>query len=214
MNWDRLTILIPFAIAFVSAAEPKSDVLEVIVVDYAGRAPGMLMEARQQAARLLAGAGIRTSWKACESAAERSGGSECIRVSPLTLVVRILPARQAKIWKISGSTCGVALIGDGTVRARLALIEVDCVERMAHRHSGVVLGHAMAHEVAHLLLGHGRHTASGLMTSRWNTGELAMALRGDLTFSEEDSVQLQQAVQRRALAAAVAGGLAEPANQH
>ena len=59
--------------------------------------------------------------------------------------------------------------------------------------ASVTLGHVMAHEIGHLLLGPG-HTPSGIMQARWNRDVLQSAARDDLHFTDEQSARLQAAV--------------------
>jgi hypothetical protein len=49
--------------------------------------------------------------------------------------------------------------------------------------SGVVLGHAIAHEVGHLLLPRGTHGPSGLMRATWRMDDMRDAGQGHLRFS-------------------------------
>ena len=46
----------------------------------------------------------------------------------------------------------------------------------------IVLAHAMAHEVGHLLLPYG-HSATGLMRADWDGKDLRLALHGQLKFT-------------------------------
>jgi hypothetical protein len=48
-----------------------------------------------------------------------------------------------------------------------------------------VLGHVMAHELGHLLLGSNAHSRQGIMCPNWHAGELRLASMGGLLFSEE-----------------------------
>ncbi|MEZ5360760.1 MAG: hypothetical protein R2748_00055 [Bryobacterales bacterium] len=57
----------------------------------------------------------------------------------------------------------------------------------------VLLGHAIAHEVGHLLLGRNSHSVSGLMAAKWEGAALVMAGHGRLAFlsAEADEVRRQ-----------------------
>jgi hypothetical protein len=55
----------------------------------------------------------------------------------------------------------------------------------SHTGTAIILGHAMAHELGHLLLGTNSHSSDGLMRAQWNRGDLAEAARGNLLFSAQ-----------------------------
>jgi hypothetical protein len=50
----------------------------------------------------------------------------------------------------------------------------------------IVLAHAMAHEIGHLLLPYG-HSATGLMRADWNAKDLNLAIDGRLNFTSEQA---------------------------
>ncbi len=73
------------------------------------------------------------------------------------------------------------------------------VERIARTHlntsnwrgasgvdAAILLAHAMAHEIGHLLLPDG-HSASGLMRADWSADDLHDAVRGELNFTPEQA---------------------------
>ncbi|HEX7794891.1 MAG TPA: hypothetical protein VF456_11100 [Vicinamibacterales bacterium] len=53
--------------------------------------------------------------------------------------------------------------------------------------SGVVLGHAIAHEVGHLLLPRGTHGSSGLMRASWRMDDMRDAGQNHLRFSPAEA---------------------------
>jgi hypothetical protein len=50
-----------------------------------------------------------------------------------------------------------------------------------------ILGHAIAHELGHLLLGTNSHSPAGIMRARWQPADLASASKGTLLFSTLES---------------------------
>ena len=50
-----------------------------------------------------------------------------------------------------------------------------------------VLGHAMAHELGHLLLGSNSHSSTGIMSGKWRADELKRAAKGDLLFTAQQA---------------------------
>jgi hypothetical protein len=88
-------------------------------------------------------------------------------------------------------------------RGRMAYVFYNRVERIARtylntgRRRGnydidrvIVLAHAMAHEVGHLLLLYG-HSAAGLMRADWDGEDLRLAVRGQLKFTAEQAAAIR-----------------------
>jgi hypothetical protein len=50
----------------------------------------------------------------------------------------------------------------------------------------VLLGHVLAHEISHILQGNDRHSASGLMKSRWDRSDFVRMARRPLPFTDLD----------------------------
>jgi hypothetical protein len=114
--------------------------------------------------------------------------------------VRLLPPAEAKAWPIERSSCGLALAGAPGEHGFLAIVDAACIGRIAGSTSQAwvaTLGHVIAHEVGHLLLGKDSHSPSGLMSARWTDAEQRLMVRGDLHFAAEDAAALQDALARR-----------------
>ena len=54
----------------------------------------------------------------------------------------------------------------------------------------IVLAHAMAHEIGHLLLPYG-HAATGLMRADWDAKDMRLAVHGRLNFTSEQAELIQ-----------------------
>jgi hypothetical protein len=77
-----------------------------------------------------------------------------------------------------------------------------------------ILGHAIAHELGHVLLGPGNHTSSGLMIASLKRTDLPMMLQGYLVFSPEQAARVQAHLRQPAPAipsAPPAGSASAPA---
>jgi hypothetical protein len=61
-----------------------------------------------------------------------------------------------------------------------------CEEVMSHNMASLpkILGHAMAHEIGHVLLGSNEHSDSGIMRSRWTKADWFIVAAGHMTFLE------------------------------
>ena len=60
-----------------------------------------------------------------------------------------------------------------------------------------LLGHTMAHEMGHLLLGQGNHSRKGIMAVEWSEKDLQRATQGSLRFNSRQAEKIQAQVQRR-----------------
>ena len=90
-------------------------------------------------------------------------------------------------------------VGTREYRGRMAYVFYKRVERVARtylntsRRRGtsdtdnvIVLAHAMAHEIGHLLLPYG-HSATGLMRADWDAKDMRLAVHGRLNFTSEQA---------------------------
>lgn len=76
----------------------------------------------------------------------------------------------------------------------------DCVEKVSQGRESMkalILGHVMAHELGHLLLGAGSHSATGLMHVPWHKKELEMVAQGSLLFTSWEGEKMRQQVLSR-----------------
>ena len=84
-------------------------------------------------------------------------------------------------------------------RGRVAYVFYNRVERIARTrlnmsrqverddlYNLIMLAHAMAHEIGHLLLPYG-HSATGLMRAEWDAKDMRLALDGRLNFTSEQA---------------------------
>ena len=76
----------------------------------------------------------------------------------------------------------------------------DCAAQ-EHLDLGPLLGHAIAHELGHLLLGTHSHMGHSLMSASWTNKHLQTAERRALTFSSSETQRLQMAIMVRRQAA-------------
>jgi len=62
---------------------------------------------------------------------------------------------------------------------------------------GRMLGHAIAHEIGHLLLGDNSHFPGGIMAAPWTKQDLWHMSKGDLLFTHQEVTRIQTEVRRR-----------------
>ena len=154
--------------------------------------------ARAVAERLLAGAGIATSWRVCDA----SHPCEPIE-SPIPEVVVILSSRRQPIGR---DACGLA-VGAGSSKGTV-IVSVACVQGWLERLSrdrafyaqpllampvpDDVVGAVAAHEIGHIFgLRHGR---SGLMRAALRARDVIDLRQGRLAFARQDAARMRTAV--------------------
>jgi len=94
-------------------------------------------------------------------------------------------------------------VGTREFRGRVAYVFYNRVERVARtyvktsRRRGtndtdnvIVLAHAMAHEIGHLLLPYG-HSNTGLMRADWDAKDMRLAVHGRLNFTREQAERMR-----------------------
>jgi hypothetical protein len=165
----------------------SAQTLKISVFNDAKVAPGMLASAEASASRVFHQAGLETEWVDCPASPNgASANTRCAAVEfPKHLHVRILPRSRT----LTGSTLGISFLGadetgcySDVFLEPIASLSLNSGETM-----GVALGHVMAHEIAHLLLGSRSHASAGIMRGQWQGKELLAASRGRLLFTREES---------------------------
>jgi len=131
-------------------------------------------------------------------------GSDCANpVTPLNLVLNLL-SRSTQYAHSQNEVLGAATGGTGQNFGFVASVFYDNLNVYAwHRGLGLsqLLGHVIAHELGHLLLGSNSHSESGIMRACWRFKELLAAEQGGLSFSFCEKKRLQIAMATRARAA-------------
>lgn len=145
----------------------------------------VLADAEREAARIFEKAGVSILWISCALSSDAHADMRCReRPSPMHLNVRIVPHAVTA----SDDALGVAFLskeGDG-VYGDVFYDSIDKLDPDSEIGSARLLGHVMAHEVGHLILGSNAHSHCGVMSPSWHGEELRLASRGDLLFSEEE----------------------------
>jgi hypothetical protein len=90
-------------------------------------------------------------------------------------------------------TMGISyLSADGTgCYADLFYHHAQLIHESSHVSVATILGHGLAHEIGHLLLGNNSHAPAGIMRARWQPADLTSASQGRLLFSPLESQQMR-----------------------
>jgi hypothetical protein len=153
----------------------------------------VLTQAEQEGARIFQQARVKTIWVNCELAFAATDSRCHDMPGPTHLVLRLIP----KALSAADSIFGMAFLSQkGGVYGD---VFVDSIEHL-HRDSGApiarILGHVMAHEVGHLLLGSHSHSSIGIMCPSWHSEQLRMVEMGTLFFTAEQARAMQTKISK------------------
>jgi hypothetical protein len=182
--------LVLFGSLPVLAASGQRDLvqLRVSVFNSSPVLPSTIKGAEGEAGRVLRDAGVEVLWLNCpQDAQHEASRGLCSEASfPSHLHLRILQASRG----LKATTLGLSFSAeDGKgCYADLFYDPMQQLQEESHASPSVILGHAMAHELGHLLLGTNSHSPSGLMRAHWTREDLANASKGNLRFSRDQSL--------------------------
>jgi hypothetical protein len=181
-----------------AVAEP----ILVLVHNYAGVESAVLKPAEKTAARVLATGGVQVHWLECQQTGEQP--KQCDTESdPSVLVLHLLPAGVTRRGAPSGSL-GFAVPSEPGTFGAFAGVFYDRVKRLSSRgfSEPVILGHAIAHELGHLLLGMERHSEDGIMKAEWHPKQLEKAESATLVFDAAQRTRIRRNLTARVVAGA------------
>jgi hypothetical protein len=171
----------------------------LIIFDYAG-VPGMILEpAMQESKRILASAGVELVWVRCPTTPERLTLEQSCQDLPRssTLLLHILPHAETRLQTKPGEF-GFAVPGEPGGVGGYATIFYDCFEQLGTAiGESAAMGHVIAHELGHLLLGEGQHSAAGIMKANWPHKQIELAAQGALAFNRAERRRILENIRRR-----------------
>lgn len=201
INW------LTFGIVMLSAdgAEKPPQAISVLVYNYAGVGARVLAGTEVEASRIYGGAGVAIEWLHCPLSPTEGAGPDfdaCRKAGRRTNVaVRILPQAMALRYPHVEDSFGFALYAEDGALPTIANVFAYDAQQLSNR-SGirmpVILGHVVAHEIGHLLLGAGSHSREGLMCAHWRVRELALIARGAMRFSDAETGSIRINIGQRA----------------
>jgi hypothetical protein len=172
------------------ADPPRSGLqVHVLVYNYAQVSPEIIIKAEERASTIFQQVGVEPVWVNHARATGESQNSSASQynLDQIDFVLRILPRSRAAL---KDNTLGEALPCKPVEEVCFANVFYNRVEQRTNLEKislEQVLGHAVAHELGHLLLGSNSHSRSGIMSGRWSSEELKRAAKGDLLFTPEQA---------------------------
>jgi len=174
--------------------------ITIRVHDYAQIKSGVLLQAERSAGGILRDAGVETNWVECGVGEAPHGDAACARaVTALDFLLNLLPQSMAQRSNFRNDVFGVAIESEKDFGFYASIFYNKVEDCAAHEHLDLIplLGHVIAHELGHLLLGTHSHTDRGLMSASWSSKHLQAAERRALTFSSSEAQRLQIAMMAR-----------------
>ena len=178
-----------------AASAESGNRIRVRVQDYAGVSPKRLAEAFAIAGEILHGANVSAVWLDCSPNANEAMDAGCgRRPDAQDIVLRLMPEKMAAATGLKTACLGFAVLPSGDY-GTLAAVFVDKARSKAERalaSRSAVLGHAIAHEIGHLLIGEAQHAPRGLMQAVWSRSTLlrATALPMELSGAEKEAIAI------------------------
>jgi hypothetical protein len=150
--------------------------------------------ARAHVVRILKSAGVELRWVD----AAGSDDPNVTSTNYLTVVIAAQSPTGATTWDIMGFALRTGSYPRAYVFHDLVRSFVRNFKPSDPRESsvGVILGHAIAHELGHLLIPGDAHGA-GIMRANWSRKEWNEALEGALLFHPDDVKTIQQQLRSR-----------------
>src|SRR5262249_17234624 len=160
---------------------------KVIIYNYADLAPEALVKAERRAETIFQELDVKAVWVDSADFKKRfhhdlNSQKEHEELDSIDVVLRIVPRSRAAL---KSSALGEALpcqMGRDACVANLFMNRVEEQTNVEKISVDQVLGHAMAHEIGHILLGSNSHSSSGLMKAKWGAEDMKRAAKGDLLF--------------------------------
>jgi len=179
-------------------AERQIPAVRVWVIDAVRLEEKTLTAALNKAQVIFADTGVRVIWLRCPAQANQAELSGCQPDDTNKLFLRIVGQPASGF----GSRHALGQAFSGEVGSQYATVFHDRVLAMvASRKPGteaLVLGHVIAHELGHLMLGTSTHSSFGLMAAGWSAADLERAPAGLLEFSSAEAATIRAEVLRRA----------------
>ena len=171
-----------------AATEPAAKVT-VRLYNYAAVPYETLVEAEREASRIFRTAGVDLLWIECGPVERRAVDLETCeqRGDSLRFVVKILPETMAVHLHRPPRVFGMAVQRD-------AFIFLDRVQGLCAVQEfsvAVILGHAMAHELGHMVLGQRGHSPGGIMMETIRKDALKRAEKGHLLFTPQQAEEMR-----------------------
>lgn len=182
------------------ATSTEQPTLTIRLYNHAEAPAELLQAAAEVSRRIFSDAGLDTVWVICSSDPERPGHPSCLE-SPGKSVLRVNVLNREMAAKLGTlpEAFGVAFPDkrDFGLVAAVFHHRIAELQRDWGRDSDLLMGHILAHEIGHLLLGFSSHTQRGIMSALWEETELIQAEQGSFNFHKSQARKMRKQLQAR-----------------
>ena len=159
----------------------------------------LLAEGRQDleanAKRVFGAAGVAVELIQCFRGGVATGIPACTTpLGPTDFVVRVLHPKLAAKDRQLGYA---AMTSEGGAYVTVFLDPARRRARVSSLTDGTLLGHAVAHEIGHLLLGPNSHSSSGIMRPVWLLCDEEWMAKRVLLFGSDEAIRMRAALTAR-----------------
>jgi hypothetical protein len=183
----QLWILVVFLSAMAHAQKQTS--LKIYVYNNAAVPEAVVNQAEARTRKIFLRSRVATTWNKCSI--QDSAGQDCSGLLDPDVVVVQLVHDTGTFFK--DEVFGAAFLGnDG--HGSYTDVYFDRAQELCRELKvslPELLGHIIAHEMGHLLLGSNAHSPLGIMRATWRRTELELASKGDLLFSAGEAKTMQ-----------------------
>jgi hypothetical protein len=184
-----ILVLSGFAMSLKAQAAENTYSVVVTIHNYAGVAPETLALAEAQAAKIYREAGVMIQWRELTLPDEGSASSPVNQpaVRPIAYV-KLISNSNIQAFHRSPGALGWAL-------GRQVYVFVDRLQKaiaFAECPFHVALGHVIAHEMGHALLGPGNHALGSVMSPQMGEKQFRQMQMGGLLFCAKQVKQIQE----------------------
>ena len=175
--------------------------MTVRIENYSGTSARLIKSAQLHAAKIFRGAGVELRWVDCRAGSSgRVENPACLRTE---WTDRSQYAHRSPVTdnEFSGQpgVVGIAQLPPAGGFGYMAYVFYQRVEELCGHEfpKAPVLGHMIAHELGHLLLGSNTHSRSIIMHVPWRSWELQRACEFGMRFTKQQSDRIRANVLRR-----------------
>jgi sulfur relay (sulfurtransferase) DsrF/TusC family protein len=145
--------------------------------------PALLQHSESIAGKIFQQAGFAILWRDCTQA-HVEGRDMCLGArDDIAFTIRIVPHSLS----LSGEAFGVAFVGSDGQGAQADVFYSGIEQLTNDSNPADIMGHVMAHELGHLLLGLNSHSSLGIMQAHWTDRQLRQMSMGFLKFDKRQS---------------------------
>jgi len=169
----------------------KTDYIVVAIYNYARVPPEMLKRAEAQAAKIYENAGVTVDWRVIPAPAQDTEPPDAAGLAVHTMAyVNLVPDSWIPEARRRPGTLGCAL-GTQVYVFIDSLVQASARKRCP-LHIG--LGHVMAHEIGHVLLGPNSHTFNSIMAPEFDQGQFNQMKMRPLFFWPQHIKQMHELI--------------------